>query len=64
MSMPVVHVMRSMDFQNSVYTLVVMSLCFVDGHCKGESHWKLPVSLRDRMVAKFFNNNNNNNCYN
>jgi nicotinamide riboside transporter PnuC len=37
----VVHV-RSMDFPNLVvHTLVAISLCFVDGHCKSESHRKL-----------------------
>jgi hypothetical protein len=38
----VVHVhVRSMYFPNLVYTLIAMSLCFVDGHCKSESHRKL-----------------------
>jgi hypothetical protein len=36
----VVH-LRSIDFPNLVHTIVAMSLWFVDGHCKSESHKKL-----------------------
>jgi hypothetical protein len=32
---------RSKDFSNFFQTLVATSLCFVDGHCKSESHRKL-----------------------
>jgi hypothetical protein len=47
----VVHV-RSMDFSNLVHTLVAMSLCFVDGHCKSESHRKLQTFQLERHICR------------
>jgi hypothetical protein len=46
----VVH-LRSMDFPNLVHTLVAMSLGFVDGHCKSESHRKLQTFELERHIC-------------
>jgi hypothetical protein len=50
-SCPYVH-LRSMDFPNLVHTLVAMSLCFVDGHCKSESHRKLQTFELERHICR------------
>jgi hypothetical protein len=47
----VVHV-RSMDFLNLVHTLITMSLCFVDGYCKSESHRILQTFELERHICQ------------
>jgi hypothetical protein len=47
----VVHV-RSMDFPNLVHTLIAMSLCFVDGHCKSELHRTLQTFELERHICQ------------
>jgi hypothetical protein len=47
----VVHV-RSMDLPNIVNTLVTMSLYFIDGHCKSESHRKLQPFELERHICR------------
>jgi ABC-type multidrug transport system permease subunit len=44
--------LRSIDFPNLVHTLVAMSLCFVDGHCKSESHRKLQTFELARHIRQ------------
>jgi hypothetical protein len=47
----VVHV-RNMDFPNLVHTLIAMSLCFVGGHCKSESHRILQTFELERHICQ------------
>jgi hypothetical protein len=47
----VVHV-RSMNFPNLVHTLLTMSLCYVDGHCKSESHRILQTFEFERHICR------------
>jgi hypothetical protein len=47
----VIHV-RSVDFPNLVHKLAAMSLCFVDGHCKSESHRKLQTFELERHICR------------
>jgi hypothetical protein len=43
---------RIMDFSNLVHTLVAMSLCFIDGHCKSKLHRKLPTFELKRHICR------------
>jgi hypothetical protein len=47
----VVHV-RSMDFPNLPHTLITMSLCYVDGHCKSESYRILQTFELERHICR------------
>jgi hypothetical protein len=45
-------VFQHMDFLNLVHTLVAMFLCFVDSHCKSESHRKLQTFELERHICR------------